>query len=92
MFNQIPLNKAKDLIRCCLEEEYIANQCVIREGTFGNKFFIIMSGIAKIYSEADGKPFCKYAYSGDYFGETAILDNGKRKANVVAHTNLKLIV
>lgn len=92
IFNNIPLNKAKDLIRCCLEEEYNANQVVIREGTFGNKFYIIMSGIARIYSEAEGKKFGKFAYSGDYFGETAILNNGKRNANVTAYTALRLIV
>jgi len=46
IFNNIPLNKAKDMIRCCLEEEYNSNQVVIREGTYGNKFYIIMSGIA----------------------------------------------
>ena len=60
------------MIRCCIEEEYNANQVVIREGTFGNKFYIVMSGVAKIYSEAEGKKFGKFVYAGDYFGETAI--------------------
>ena len=31
-----------------------------------------MSGVAKIYSEAEGKKFGKFVYAGDYFGETAI--------------------
>lgn len=88
LFNQIPLNKAKDLIRCCRDEEYNAEQIVIREGTYGDKFYIVMNGIAKIYSSSKGdNAFEKYIYPGDYFGETAILNNGKRNANVTACTS-----
>ena len=51
-----------------------------------------MSGIAKIYSECEGKKFSKYAYAGDYFGETAIVNNSKRAASVNAYTNVKILV
>lgn len=78
--NQIPLIKARDLIRSCKVEQYDSGQVVIKEGTYGNKFYIIMSGIARISSTNSKSKFSKYAYSGDYFGETSLIYDGKRGA------------
>jgi phosphoribosyl 1,2-cyclic phosphodiesterase len=78
--NEIPLTKARDLIRCSKVESYMPGQVVIKEGTYGNKFYIIMSGIAKIYSSNKLTPFSKYAYASDYFGETSLIQDGKRNA------------
>lgn len=78
--NEIPLNKARDLIRCSKVETYMPGQVVIKEGTYGNKFYIIMNGIAKISSSGRNGSFSKFAYSGDYFGETSLIHDGKRNA------------
>jgi hypothetical protein len=81
--NQIPLIKARDLIRSSKIEEYDSGQIVIKEGTYGNKFYIIMSGIARISSSQAKNRFSKYAYSGDYFGETSLIYDGRRGAEYV---------
>ena len=80
--NEIPLYKTRDLVRCCKVESYMAGQTVIKEKTYGSKFYIVMSGICKISSEDPSNKFSKYAYTGDYFGETALIDTegGKRNA------------
>jgi hypothetical protein len=78
--NEIPLYKARDLIRCCRIETFMPGQVVIKENTSGSKFYIVMSGICKISSDDPSKKFSKYAYTGDYFGETALIDQGKRNA------------
>lgn len=78
--NEIPLYKTRDLVRCCKVETFMPGQLVIREGTFGSKFYIVMSGICKIYSDNPSNKFSKFAYTGDYFGETALIDQGKRNA------------
>lgn len=78
--NEIPLYKATDLVRCCKIETYMPGQVVIRENTFGSKFYIVMSGICRISSEDPAKKFSKYAYTSDYFGETALIDEGRRNA------------
>lgn len=78
--NEIPLNKARDLIRCSKVENFMPGQVVIKEGTHGNKFYIIMSGIAMISSKSGNTPFSKFAFSGDYFGETTLIQEGKRNA------------
>jgi hypothetical protein len=78
--NDIPLYKARDLVRCCQEETYIPGQVVIKEGTKGSKFYIVQNGIAKIFSNTPGKQFYKYSLPGDYFGETALISEGFRNA------------
>lgn len=89
--NEIPLYKTRDLVRCCTVETFMPGQTIIKENTFGSKFYIVMSGICKISSNDPAKKFSKYAYTGDYFGETALIDEGKRNADVTAHTNTSLL-
>ena len=78
--NEIPLYKTRDLLRCCKVETYMPGQTVIKENTYGSRFYIVMNGICKISSDDPSKRFSKYAYTGDYFGETALIDSGKRNA------------
>lgn len=78
--NEIPLYKTRDLVRCCKIESYEPGQCIIKENTHGSKFYIVMSGICRIYSDDPSKKFSKFAFTGDYFGETALIDQGKRNA------------
>lgn len=78
--NEIPLYKTRDLVRCCKVETFMPGQTVIKENTYGSKFYIVMSGICRIFSDDPTKKFSKFAYTGDYFGETALIDQGKRNA------------
>jgi len=61
---------------------------VIKEGTYGDKFYIIASGIAKIYSTNPDHVFEKICIAGDYFGEGALVSHIKRSASVKAVTDL----
>jgi Cyclic nucleotide-binding domain len=78
--NEIPLYKTRDLVRCCNVETFMTGQTIIKQNTFGSKFYIVMSGICKIFSNDPACKFSKFAYTGDYFGETALIDQGKRNA------------
>lgn len=78
--NEIPLIKARDLVRCCQEEKYMPGQVIVKEGTKGSKFYIVQSGIGRIFSNTEGKIFSKFIYCGDYFGETALISEGFRNA------------
>lgn len=78
--NEIPLYKTRDLVRCCKVETFMPGQTVIKEDTYGSKFYIVMSGICRIFSEKPDNTFSKYSYTGDYFGETALIDKGIRNA------------
>ena len=50
MFSNISIKNFRDLIQCLKEEEYLPGDMIIKEGTKGTKFYFIMKGCIKIYS------------------------------------------
>lgn len=66
---------------------------VIREGDFGDRFFLVISGTAVATKTVEpGKApvqIEKYA-EGDYFGERALIRNEPRFANIIATSQLQL--
>lgn len=46
---------------------------IVKEGQIGDKFFIIESGLARIFSSQKGSEFERFYLVGDYFGESAML-------------------
>lgn len=67
---------------------------MITEGTAGDVFYLIMSGIAKATKTlSPGQPATTVASykEGDYFGERALLKNEPRAANIVAESELHVI-
>ena len=59
------------------------------EGASGYSFFVIVDGTAVVTS--DGAELATLG-PGDYFGEIAILDGGRRTATVTATTPSRLLV
>lgn len=90
-FEKVPLKRVCDLIRCIQVVKYKANDFIIREGTKGNKFFVVKQGVCKIYSRKPGREFSKSVYPGDHFGESAVTGDGIRLANVTAETDCLLL-
>lgn len=76
LFNELPIKKFRDLMRSTYEELYLPGQFLIREGSFGEKFYIISHGIVKIYNDS----FNQYGFVTDYFGEAALTTKSKRNA------------
>lgn len=76
LFNELPIKKFRDLMRSSYEEHYLPGQFLIKEGTLGEKFYIISHGIVKIYN----KSFHQYGFISDYFGEAALTTKSKRNA------------
>jgi cAMP-dependent protein kinase regulator len=67
---------------------------VIREGEFGDVFYIIENGEAVATKLTEpGKPatIVKTYAKGEYFGELSLIKGDPRAANIVATSNLKLI-
>lgn len=68
---------------------------MITEGTQGDVFFLIMSGKAiATKTILPGKPAQKVAdyKEGDYFGERALLKNEPRAANIIAESELQVVL
>ena len=90
-FEKIPLKRVCDLIRCIKEVAFKHGEFVIREGTNGDKFYVVKKGVCKIYSRRTGREFSKFIFPGDHFGESAVMGDGIRLANVYAETDLVLL-
>jgi cAMP-dependent protein kinase regulator len=79
-----------------LDEKWFDNEeFVIREHDDGNSFYMIMHGTAVATKTVEpGKPAIEvHQYKeGDYFGELALLKNAPRAANIVATSQLQVVV
>lgn len=67
---------------------------MIKEGTQGDIFYLIMSGKAiATKTLIPGHPATQVAKyeEGDYFGERALLKNEPRAANIIAQSDLQVI-
>lgn len=63
-------------------------QAVVKEGETGFDFYVILDGNADVVN--DGATVATLG-PGDVFGEMALIDGGKRTADVVARTPLSLM-
>ncbi|MBO4441004.1 cyclic nucleotide-binding domain-containing protein [bacterium] len=67
--------------------KYAKNSAIVRQGEEGAHFYTIVDGTADVIVETGGKTKTVGRLStGDSFGETALLEKGKRTASVVATT------
>ncbi len=67
------------------ETTHVAGQTVVTQGHEGAGFHMILSGRAKVVR---GGRKAAMLGPGEYFGEMALLDGGRRTATVVAETDL----
>ncbi len=82
----MPISKAQDFLNLGFTENFNKGAKIIESGTVGSRFFIIHSGNVLIKSK-DGK-YTKVLGPYDYFGETALLINEERTADVTALTEV----
>ncbi|KRX00899.1 Cyclic nucleotide-binding protein [Pseudocohnilembus persalinus] len=81
------------LLDSIVVEKYFPGDLIVEEGNLGDKFYIIESGVARIFSNKKENQFERYFSVGDYFGESSLLQNQllKRQASVQAVTDMVLL-
>ncbi len=85
LFSDLNLREIRQIARLFKARRFAEGQTVIQEGSGGAAFFVIESGEASVAVAGRRKTTLK---PGDYFGEIALIDEGKRMATIVATTEL----
>ena len=88
LFSSMSDRDLKAVLDGCREEVYSDGQAIVREGTPGGPFFLLVEGQAKMLI---GGKTRKTLGPGDYFGEIAMIDKGPRSATIVASGNVKAL-
>ncbi|MBT8492602.1 MAG: cAMP/cGMP-dependent 3',5'-cyclic-AMP/GMP phosphodiesterase [Deltaproteobacteria bacterium] len=88
LFRDFSITRAREVLQLSERVEHQAGDTVLAEGEPGDAFFIIEHGTVAIMQK--GYELKTYR-TGDYFGETSILLNQPRNADVVAKTDVSLI-
>ena len=83
-FSQLKLYKLIDLIQI---EKYKNGEKIIKEGTQGEKFYIVKEGQVEIYQK---NIYLRTLNKMEYFGERALLTNEVRSATVIAKNDVEL--
>jgi CRP-like cAMP-binding protein len=86
LFEKLTTIELDKLCRSFEPESFSAGTVIIQQGDRGRKFYVLVSGTAKVVNEE--KEIATLG-NGDYFGELALLDDEVRKATVVATTDCK---
>ncbi len=82
IFNWIPIRRITEVIHCFKEKNYKKDEMIINEGDEAEEFYIMKTGVIKIYSDKVENKFSKLCYTGDYFGESCLYSKSKRLANI----------
>jgi CRP-like cAMP-binding protein len=90
LFQTLPKRHLHKLGRVAKPVRFSAGRMIVKEGSAGTTFFVIVDGRAKVFSESANRLLAHFG-RGDFFGELALLDGRPRSASVVAETDVDAI-
>src|SRR5215218_6581899 len=89
LFSSLAKRELDLLVRQADHLRYPARYRVVREGTPGEEFWMVIEGELAVHR---GGRQVAVLGAGDYFGELAVIDPAPRDASVVAITPVELMV
>lgn len=87
LFRGLTKRQLKHLASYCKVADYMADAVIVKEGTDGDAFYVVLKGQAAVRA---GGTFLARLVPGDHFGEIAALDGGPRSASVTSETPVTL--
>ena len=87
-FRDLPLARARELLMLARRRRVAVGEKIITQDTVGHEFYIIASGSVSV--EKNGQRIKNY-HAGDFFGETALILNQVRTADVIARTEVEIM-
>jgi signal transduction histidine kinase len=87
-FRDLKDHEIQRISELCEETEFRPGEVIVREGTPGDKFFIVLSGQVEVWKSYDTGAGDLLAVHGPghLFGEMALVDEEPRSASIVART------
>jgi len=93
LFSDLNSNQLKKVVRLLHYQKFPKDTVIFTEKEYGNAFYIIISGLVKIYKlgPSGKKKVLAILKENDFFGEMAELDKAQRSAYVEAFTDTELL-
>ena len=85
LFSGLDKNDVDKIAALFKERRFAAGETVIKEGSGGASFYVIVSGSATVTIGGEPRAILQ---AGDHFGEIALLDEGARIATITASSEL----
>jgi len=85
LFTDLNKRELQQIARLFKARRFAEGQTVVQEGSGGAAFFVIESGEAEVFIHGKKRTTLK---PDDYFGEIALIDEGKRMATITASSEL----
>jgi CRP/FNR family transcriptional regulator, cyclic AMP receptor protein len=85
LFASLSKRHLRSLAKATATSSYGEGSEIVREGTSGGGFFVLLDGKAKVVR---GNRTLARLTNGDFFGEISLLDGDPRTASVVAETEV----
>lgn len=89
LFSEMKFSKALECLAITHYSVVEAGECFIKRDTPGDKFYMILSGEVEVVHESLPRRLFFSRY--DYLGETALILNSPRNADIVARTRTELL-
>ncbi len=89
LFWQLSIIKVGEFLRIATYKKYRAGEVLVRTGSPGKEFFLILSGEAEVIQRGE---ILTRLGRHDYFGEVAVLLGSERTADVLAYTEMEVLV
>ena len=83
LFRALTKRQLKHLAGLMDVADYMADATIVREGTKGDAFYVVLKGQATVTMN---EHFLSRLVPGDHFGEIAAIDGGVRSATVTSET------
>jgi CRP/FNR family cyclic AMP-dependent transcriptional regulator len=94
LFSTLQPSYLRRIANIGIEEQYEADGIIFKEGTQGDKMYVILSGAVRISRQVPGmgEEALAVLRAGTHFGEMALIDDFPRSADARAHEPCRLFV